>query len=263
MNNFYKDQVKKYGYWWSGNYTSWEDAEKQSIGYSASNIANQVKEALLITQDSIGTYELDGRVMKGVPNSTINLLKWIKKSAIGKSINVIDFGGSLGTTYYQLQSFLKDYNVRWNIIEQENFVEIGKVTFENDSLKFYKCIEDCLKDTTPNCFIASGSITYIEKPYDLLQSLEKYHFDWIMLDRISIITGDIDRLTIQITPLIIYEAIYPCWFLSENKLLKAMRNIGYSNVEAFNGDSSKYFTAVIENSLERGFIFNHDCAHSG
>ena len=258
MNTFYKNQVLKYGYWWSGNYASWKDAENESIGYSAPNIAEQVKQTLLVTKDSSDVYELDGRIMRGTPWSAIKLLKCIKKSAIGKSINVIDFGGSLGTTYYQLKGFLKGYNVRWNVIEQEHFVEIGKETFQNDVLKFYNNVEDCLKDTKPNCFIASGSLTYIENPYDLLYSLKQYRFDWLILDRVSVIKGDIDRITIQIIPPSIYEAIYPCWFLSQNKLLEQINGIGYKHIETFNGASSKYFTRSIRNSLEKGFIFNYD-----
>ena len=42
-------------------------------------------------------------------------------------LNVLDFGGSFGTTYYQNRKFLKHIKkVEWNIIEQKKIVQIAK-----------------------------------------------------------------------------------------------------------------------------------------
>lgn len=238
MSNFYEIQRLKYGEGWSGSYSSWEEAEKQSIGYSDPKIVEQVKSALLSTKDKSDRYEIDGCIRQGKPQSAFDLLYWIKESAVNGHINIVDFGGSLGTVFYQLRPYLKDYTVRWNIIEQDNFVKIGRDTFQNENLKFYHTIEECFTETKPNCFLASGSLTYIPKPYEVIQSLKSYNFDWIILARTSIVTEDTDKLTIQIVPPQIYKAIYPCWFFSQSKLVKAVTQMGFKHSVVFSGSAS-------------------------
>ena len=52
-------------------------------------------------------------------------------------LNVIDYGGSLGTSYFQNLKFLNQVDdFRWNIVEQEAFVKIGKEYFSNENLFF-------------------------------------------------------------------------------------------------------------------------------
>lgn len=68
-------------------------------------------------------------------------LMWIAARHNG-SLNIIDFGGSLGSTYYQYKCFFSSLkSVLWNIVEQPNFVGEGKRLFENESLKFHSSIE--------------------------------------------------------------------------------------------------------------------------
>ena len=58
-------------------------------------------------------------------------------------LNVLDFGGALGSSYYQNLKFLEEVKqITWNIIEQEKFVECGKKEFETEELRFFYNIED-------------------------------------------------------------------------------------------------------------------------
>ena len=34
MSEFYNKQINEHGYWWSGDYPTWDDAEKECTGYS-------------------------------------------------------------------------------------------------------------------------------------------------------------------------------------------------------------------------------------
>ena len=53
-------------------------------------------------------------------------LMWVGARHLG-SLNVLDFGGSLGSTYFQNRIFLATLpSVRWNIVEQPRHVEVGR-----------------------------------------------------------------------------------------------------------------------------------------
>ena len=255
MIDFYDQQVQKHGHWWSGNYSSWKEANKECLGYAEVHIAEQVKNVILKTKDHPYQYERDGCVIPGEPTYAFELLRWIKESAINNKINLIDFGGSLGTTYYQLKKYLSNYEIKWNIIEQDHFVKIGKETFEDDNIKFYYTIDECLKHTTPNCFISSSVLPYIEDSHNILKEAFNKKFDWILLDRISVIDGDKDLISIQVVPPDVYKAIYPCWFFGENKLVNNIKNNGYDHIKSFDALGGRSFAPKIATAAYRGFIF--------
>ena len=64
---------------------------------------------------------------------------------MGGVLSVLDFGGSLGSTYYQNKKFLDSLDdVSWNIVEQKHFVDAGKEDFEDERLRFSYDIESCV-----------------------------------------------------------------------------------------------------------------------
>ncbi|MFX6225949.1 methyltransferase, TIGR04325 family, partial [Acinetobacter baumannii] len=83
------------------------------------------------------------------------------------NLNVLDFGGSLGTTYFQNLPFLDGLNsLTWNIVEQPNYVVAGKEHFETDQLRFYENIASCIKEQKPNIIIFCGVLQYINDTYE-------------------------------------------------------------------------------------------------
>lgn len=58
------------------------------------------------------------------------------------NLSVLDFGGSLASSYYQCRGFLSDLkSLRRSIVEQPKFLECGKELFESEELKFYYDID--------------------------------------------------------------------------------------------------------------------------
>ena len=52
-------------------------------------------------------------------------------------LNVLDFGGSLGSFYFQHRKFFsKLKNVSWSVVEQTQFVECGREQIQDGTLKF-------------------------------------------------------------------------------------------------------------------------------
>jgi putative methyltransferase (TIGR04325 family) len=159
-------------------------------------------------------------------------------------LTIIDFGGSLGTSYYQNIGFLSHVtDLNWCIIEQPQFVEIGRKSFENDHVKFYYTLEECLaKHPEPNLFHISGVLQYIEQPYDLLKKIQSYNIPNIILDFIGYNHKNEDRITIQHVPPIFYgiEASYACTFFNRLKLETQMEE-NYKKVFDFISEPEKYY----------------------
>ena len=123
---------------WSGNYTTWKNAKENCSGYDAANILEKCKKALLKVKNGEAVYERDSVVFDKIQYSW-GLLVGLQKAAI-KSNNklcVLDFGGSLGSTYYQNKAMLSGLKkLEWCIVEQAHFVDCGNQNFENEQLKF-------------------------------------------------------------------------------------------------------------------------------
>ena len=159
------------------------------------------------------------------------------------ALKVCDFGGSLESTYYQNKKFLdKITDVSWGVVEQRHFVDAGKKDFEDDRLKFFNTVDECMKQEHPNILILSSVLQYIEKPYELLDFILKNDFEAILIDRTTF-SKTIEKIKLQIVPPSIYEASYPCWFFDELKFITYFESNNYNVVESFmttEGESNEY-----------------------
>ena len=138
-----------------------------------------------------------------------------------KHLSVLDFGGSLGSTYFQNRNFFNDVQLQWSIIEQSNFVEYGRMNFANEKLNFYNSISDCLTKTKPNVAVISSVLQYLSEPEEIITEICNLDLDYLIIDRTSFVNTRRNILTIQTVPKEIYEASYPCWFFNEELLMKA------------------------------------------
>ncbi|MFA6304902.1 MAG: methyltransferase, TIGR04325 family [Patescibacteria group bacterium] len=218
ITEFYHVRCKKYGFF--GNYPNWQSALADSTGYNLPLILEKVKQARLKVLRGEAVYERDSVNFDKIKHSwpMVAALLWIAGQNNNR-LNVLDFGGSLGTSYFQNLPFIKHLpEINWNIVEQQNFVKIGKELFsKNESLKFYPTIESCLFEQKPMVVILSGVWQYLEKPYDMLEKIISLKIDYLLFDRTTFIAAGADRLTIQKVPPRIYEASYPAWFFNLEK----------------------------------------------
>jgi len=228
IKDLYKKYFSKYG--WFGDYKTWEEAKKDSSGYDSDEIITKVKNSLLKVKNGDAKYERDSVLFDKIQYSPI-ILAGLLLSKKNNSLFILDFGGSLGSTYFQNKKFLdKIKDVKYSIVEQKNFVETGKKYFQDNQLKFYENIDECLKKENPNTIILSSVLQYLEEPYKFLKSILNKKFEIIVIDRTPFIQNK-DRITIQKVNPKIYNASYPCWFFNEEKFKKLF--IGYELIEEF------------------------------
>ncbi len=234
--------TRKYGFF--GNYPSWQEALRDSGGYDNPAILEKVKNSLLKVKRGEAVYERDSVLFDQRQYSwpVLTALLWAASQNKNR-LNVLDFGGSLGSSYFQNRDFLRHLDLRWNIVEQKAFAECGRKYFEDEHLRFYENIGECLKESRPNLFLASSSIQYVKKPYEVLGEIINHGFEYIVFDRTAF-SKNKDRLTVQKVSPRIYDARYPAWFLNKERFLNLFKD-QYSLVAEF--DSLAPY--------ERGFIF--------
>lgn len=230
---------------WNGNYKTWEEAKSKSTGYDSTLILDKVRDSIYKVKEGLAVYERDS-VIFGTIQYSWPLLTGLMMAAAkdGGKINVLDFGGSLGSTYYQNKKFLTNFNnVVWSIVEQEHFVNIGKKNFEDNILKFYPTIPDCVKEQSPNVLVLSSVLQYLENPYQIIDSLvTETQANFILIDRTPFSSEE--RIAIQTVPSSIYKASYPCRIFSLEKFKNLFSDKGYKFVEEFNavdGDKKSFY----------------------
>ena len=238
-----------------GDFASWEASQLASGGYDSQLILAKVRDALLKVKNGEAVYERDSVLFDEVEYSWPLLagLLWIA-SLNGNKLNLVDFGGSLGSTYYQNLSFLAHLpELRWSVVEQQNFVECGKQYFETDQVNFYNSLDECYAEQHPDTILLCSVLPYLEKPYELLQEIVARGFTYVILDRTPFLMTGEDRITVQKVPPQIYEASYPAWFLNEGKFLRFMEQ-SYELVAEFDALSGE-IALKGETAHEKGFVF--------
>lgn len=210
-----KGSLGAYGLW--GDYHSWAEALAASTGYDNECILEKTRASLLKVKNGEAAYERDSVIFDEIQYAWPLLagLMWVGARCGGR-LNVLDFGGSLGSTFFQNRAFLSRLSdVRWNVIEQPRHVETGTVSFADNHLHFYEDIGACMADTQPNVVLLSSVLQYLPHPYAVLAQIQELPCDHLIIDRTPFWEGSTDRLCVQNVPPSIYPASYPSWIFSK------------------------------------------------
>lgn len=229
---------------WKGNYKNYEEAKNECQGYDEANILNRIKESTLRVKNNEIPYERDGIAYDKIQMnySLLSSLLYVS-SKNNNELTLIDFGGSLGTTFYQNYPFLKHLKkLKWCIIEQPKFVAAGKEQFENEHITFYSTIEECLAENNVQLFLICNVLQYLEDPYQLLEEVTSTGIPHVMLDFIAYNDKPGDRVTIQHVPPEFYgiEASYPCHFPDRNRV-ESLLGKSYEKKYEFISAPEKYY----------------------
>jgi putative methyltransferase (TIGR04325 family) len=252
LNVIKRFRKRKYG--WVGNYTSWESAQADSTGYDSSVVLEKVKNSLLKVKSGDAVFERDSVLFDEIQYSWPLLSSLLVSGFNHAELRVLDFGGSLGSTYFQYKKFLSLIeNVSWSVVEQAGFVTVGKELFEDEHLKFFYNIDECMAFQKPNVLLFSSVLQYIDEPYKLLDKILASDIEFVAIDRMPFIYEDNDQIKVQKVPPSIYSASYPCWFFSESSFIEHYLKNGYKLIESIaslEGNS--------RDCMFKGMIFKRD-----
>lgn len=240
----------------SGRYASWAEAARHASGYDTDLILQKVKDASLKVKQGRAAFERDSVAFDKMRHSFPVLAGLLHAALANKgTLTVLDFGGALGSSYYQSRGFLSGIkSLQWAVIEQKRFVLCGKESFENAELKFYDDIDECLRRQLPDVALFSSSIQYIGEPYALMRKIADRGIGTIVFDRTPFsFTGD-EFITVQKVSPKIYDASYPSWIFSIEKFQRAFAS-SHSLLADFDADEGVIDSGGIT-ARYKGFIFS-------
>jgi putative methyltransferase (TIGR04325 family) len=235
MNRIVRDLLKNYcyppllrlyrrvagGVRFFGDYSDWETARRNSTGYDAPEIRDRVLESMNKIKTGQAVFERDSVLLDRpeYPWPLIASLLWIACQK-GNRLNIVDFGGSLGSSYFQSRRFLSHLEAcRWSVVEQKHFVETGRRQFEDKHLRFYDDLDACLGAEKPDVILLSSVLQYLSNPGLFIDELVRKGIEFVIIDRTPFLFKGKDRLTVQKVPPWIYPASYPAWIMEYRTFL--------------------------------------------
>lgn len=214
---------RRYGWrWFRGDYSRWEDALADSRGYDDPAGLERVIAAARTVRRTEGSWDRDGEVFRS-PTYHLPLLNALQAVAREQShLKVVDFGGGLGSTWWQHRQALVTCPVRWRVVEQAALVAAGQREFKDEALSFHETLSDAVREEQPDVVLLSSVLPYVAQPHFVLDEVIGIRADHIILDRTPFISGSDDRLVVQHTPPNLGGGSYPCWLFARAPLLDAL-----------------------------------------
>lgn len=239
-----------------GPYESWQEASARTAGYDADNILSRVLEATLKVKHGEAAFERDSVLFDEIdyPWPVTAGLMWAAARAAGR-LDVLDFGGSLGSSYFQHARLLATLtDVRWNVVEQPNFTGTGRAELQDERLRFHDSIEDCLSESKPNVILISSVLQYLADPESVIAQIRAVRATVVIVDKTFVNTSPHHRIYTQHVPATIYRASYPCRSMSESALIDSFSPT-YRLECAFDSTDAPPLVQIA--SLFRGFLFTN------
>jgi putative methyltransferase (TIGR04325 family) len=207
-----------------GNFSSWNEAISDCTGYDSEPILAKVLEATLMVKRGEAAFERDSVTFSEIEYvwPLLTGLMWAAARNSGR-LNVLDFGGALGSSYFQNRKFLDALpEVHWNIVEQSHYVEAGLANIQDHQLHFFNTIEECMSTHQPNVILLSSVLQYLESPFDVVHRLSTIGASILIIDRTPFSSQTTDKILVQRVPPSIYTASYPMRVFSEREFINAL-----------------------------------------
>ncbi len=210
----------------NGEYLNWDDACTQCSGYDAEEILAKVLNATLKVKRGESKFERDSVLFDEIEYAwpVLSGLMWAA-ARNGGQLNVLDFGGALGSSYFQNRRFLQSLSeVCWNVVEQTHYVEAGRAHIQDKQLMFYKTIDECLINNRPNVILLSSVLQYLQSPMDVIKKLQNVGATCLIIDRTSFSNLEDNQLLVQKVSSAICFASYPMWVFSYKAFMNMLEN---------------------------------------
>ncbi len=138
-------------------------------------------------------------------------------------LSVLDFGGALGSSFYQCHKFLSVLpGVQWGVVEQPHFVQCGQEHFRTDQLDFFFTVKEGVEKIRPNVALLSSVLQYVPEPDEILNELMVNGIQYLIIDRTPFSDSEDDIITVQHVSASIYPASYPCRVFSKKTFLEKL-----------------------------------------
>jgi putative methyltransferase (TIGR04325 family) len=169
-----------------GPFASWEAASASATGWDSPGIVEQALAAAREVRDGAAAFERDSVARETIIYSPTILAALLLAADRHHALNVIDFGGGLGSNYYQnlkLVRALSATSTSWNVVERAPLARIGAEQFQTAQLRFHDDLGAVRLDRPVLLF--TGSLQYVADAFGLLADAVA-RADIIALDRVLV-----------------------------------------------------------------------------
>jgi putative methyltransferase (TIGR04325 family) len=207
----------------SGDYESWEAAAKDAAGYDAKEILERVLASTRKVVNGEAQFERDSVAFDSIEYSWPLLACLLQIGLERESLRVVDFGGALGGSLRQNWKFFSRLKIpiSWNVVEQAHFVQAGRAEFTTEILNFHQTIEDAAVGGIDAAVFCS-SLCYVADPTKFLNDVKSAGAQYLLIDRLPIVTRGRHRIALQKVGEPIYKASYPVRFFDESVLINSV-----------------------------------------
>lgn len=203
-----------------GEFPNWDTARSAAGGYDEEALLERLAHAARAVRAGTAAWEQDGVTRDHLPPD-LPLFAALSRVALAKggTLAVLDFGGALGSSYFQCREFLADVrDLHWAIVEQTQLVEIGQREIARDALVFFPSIKAALSIRHPDVVLLSSVLQYLEDPWALLDEIIAANIPYLIIDRHPC-TLTHEQITVQVIPPFLYPASYPSWLFDCPRML--------------------------------------------
>ncbi len=238
-----------------GDYDSWENAVAAAQGYDAQIILDIQSAATRQVRDGKAAYERDSVLFDEVILSHPMLSALLYAASRSDGLSVLDFGGALGSSYFQNRDLLKHLpRFRWQVVEQPHFVKLGKDEFCNQHLSFSATMDEAWSHGAPDLVLLSSVLQYLPDPLATLKDIVLRRPRFILIDRTPVLDSGPECIMVQTVPPSIYPASYACRLLVEEDI-KAAFGDGYQLRFAFDAVVGGPIPARDKVAQHRGYFY--------
>ncbi len=201
----------------SGPYRTWSDARAASTGSDEPALLARKTAAPRTVAAGRAAYERDTVLF---PEPAADPLLLAELTALASlrpaGLRVLDFGGALGSTWFQHHPFLASLPpVAWHIVEQPEIAARGRAEFSGPHLTFHDSLDSALAAGPPDLVLVSSVLQYLPDPWPLLARLATLPARaWLITRTPFSDTLRSDTIVVQHVPAAIYAASYPAWIFS-------------------------------------------------
>jgi putative methyltransferase (TIGR04325 family) len=135
-----------------------------SSGYDNASILERVAAATREVVAGRATYERDSVLFFRPEFRFPVVAALLHEGLLGNGcLDVVDFGGALGSAYWQSRPFLKSIpRVNWRVVEQPHFVALGCSEFANEQLTFHGSIAEASAGCNRGLTLLGGVLRYVQ-----------------------------------------------------------------------------------------------------
>ncbi|WP_448519214.1 methyltransferase, TIGR04325 family [Rhodoflexus sp.] len=210
-----------YPIYWKGNFPNWESAMRQAGGYDDAQILERIRRSAIAVKEGRALFERDGKLFYE-PIYDYPLLSFLLKAALENNgkLRVLDFGGSLGSTWFQHRQMLQALDIQWYVVEQPHYVALGQELFKDDKvLQFHYQAAD-IPDKEALFVLASGVLQCIGSYQDFIHALKALQPQYFFIHRTPFYEGNEHLITLQyVQAAENFEGTFPSWIFDRQQFL--------------------------------------------